>query len=55
MVGRIAQVVGAMCLLAIGSGYAFIGSMNPWILVIGAAVLIPSPILINSIRTIETN
>ena len=48
MVGGLAQTVGAMCLVAIGTGYAFIGTVNPWVFIIGASVLIPSPILINS-------
>ena len=54
MVGGIAQIVGALCLVAIGTGYAFTGSINPWVFLIGAGVLIPSPILINSSQTIET-
>lgn len=50
MIGLIAQTVGSLCLLAISLGYAFAGPTSPWVFMIGAGVLIPSPILLNTVN-----
>jgi len=50
MIGMMAQIVGALCLVGIVSGYAFTGSVSPWIFMIGSGVLIPAPILLDAFK-----